>query len=121
MNATDKYTYALFPSHSTIANRNPTGTIFCTYRSLVMFTPLTTFRTRTITNANTEQNAMCIMVSVTGNGNPKLVKTYLLYRMTPAESEIQSPTYEYVAIASSRRPIVARVSVCRSESASPAA
>ena len=62
--------------------------------SVATCTALTTFSTRTITNAATEQNAMCIMVSVTGNGNPKLVKMYLLYRMTPAESEIQSPTYE---------------------------
>jgi hypothetical protein len=52
-----------------------------------------------MTNANVEQNAMCIIVSAIGNGNPYTLRMYLLNRITAAERKIHTPTYVYVSSA----------------------
>jgi hypothetical protein len=90
MNATDKYKYAEFPNHRTIENKKATGTIFRMYTSFVMFTPSTTFNTLTKMKAKAEHSVIWIMVSATGKGNPKPFRIHLLYKMTHADTVIQS-------------------------------
>ena len=93
MNATLKYTYAVFDAHRDVAKSAAIGTIFFAYASLVIPSLAgTTFTTRTSTNARDEQNNMCVIVSATGNGNPYTVRMYLLKRMTSALTKIHSAT-----------------------------